>query len=292
MKTQQLTAAAIIALTSLASPHAHAAAGGNSSNTTSTIPSAPSGVMSAYPTVVQTGTKPTLTWNILYPSSLTGTNPPVTVNPPGTLIANSTVYATVQIVGTGITACDSSQDSLPHSVDARVSLNHGAYSQLFYGTQANVVPSKQLYIKKMTANQTLDFGGRYIKNGVWSPFYTSWSSNFQVVSLVNGSTIPTTFSLYQSPTVACYLKPYLSSTGKVNIGPLSVLVLMELGQTNRNLVCSDLQDLVLLVTFSTNHPNNGHGNNLDGVDSSNPGQGHGGPNGTVDPSAGVDDEIR
>ncbi len=36
--------------------------------------------------------------------------------------------------------------------------------------------------------------------------------------------------------------------------------------------------------------NNGHGNNLDGVDSSNPSQGGGGPNGMDDPSGGVDDE--
>ena len=36
--------------------------------------------------------------------------------------------------------------------------------------------------------------------------------------------------------------------------------------------------------------NNGHGNNADGVDSSNPGQGNGGPGGTDDPSDGVDDE--
>ncbi len=36
--------------------------------------------------------------------------------------------------------------------------------------------------------------------------------------------------------------------------------------------------------------NNGHGNNEDGVDSSNPGQGKGGPNGGVDPSGDVDDE--
>jgi len=40
------------------------------------------------------------------------------------------------------------------------------------------------------------------------------------------------------------------------------------------------------------HQNNGHGNNLDGIDSSNPGKGSGGPNGAIDPSAGVDDEIR
>ena len=39
-----------------------------------------------------------------------------------------------------------------------------------------------------------------------------------------------------------------------------------------------------------NRNNNGHGNNEDGVDVSNPGQGHGGPNGRVDPSGTIDDE--
>ena len=86
------------------------------------------------------------------------------------------------------------------------------------------------------------------------------------------------------------MKPYLDSTGKVKVGPMSVLVMMELGESNHMSPCFDYQDQVLLVTFSSKHPNNGHGNNLDGVDSSNPGQGSGGPNGAIDPSAGVDDE--
>jgi hypothetical protein len=38
--------------------------------------------------------------------------------------------------------------------------------------------------------------------------------------------------------------------------------------------------------------NNGHGNNLDGVDSSNPGRGKGGPDAKHDPSGRVDDERR
>ena len=38
------------------------------------------------------------------------------------------------------------------------------------------------------------------------------------------------------------------------------------------------------------HNNNGHGNNVDGVDCSNPGQGNGGPNGGTDASGSVDDE--
>ena len=68
-----------------------------SDSTASTIPSVPVGVLSAFPTIVQTGTKPTLTWHILYPSTLSDL---VVVNPPGTLIPNQTGYVSVQIQDT------------------------------------------------------------------------------------------------------------------------------------------------------------------------------------------------
>jgi hypothetical protein len=282
MKTSQLAAvsAAVIAVSTLASPRAHS----------QTTPVNPVGSLSAYPTVVQTGTKPTLDWSILYPSKVSNI---ATITPPGKItIIDKNIYVSVQPIGTGITACDSTQGSTPLYADARISVNGAAYQQLFYGTQADIDPAYSLYIKKLGVGNTINFSGRYVKNGAWSPLYTTLSANFQVVALINGDSIPTTFPLYQSSTLASYLRPYLTSTGKVNIGPLSIIILMELGQTNRTLSCFDYQDMVLLVTLSTRHPNNGHGNNLDGVDSSNPGQGHGGPNGMVDPSAGVDDEIR
>jgi len=50
------------------------------------------------------------------------------------------------------------------------------------------------------------------------------------------------------------------------------------------------QDVTQDTTVGKN--NNGHGNNLDGVDCSNPGQGKGGPNGFVDPSGSIDDEAK
>ncbi len=304
MKTSQLAAvsAVVIAAGTLVSTPAFA----------QTDPIEPVGFLTAYPTVVQTGTKPTLTWDILFPARIglpdgssgsssssgggtgggeNGSGEVVLINPPGTLIPSDTVYATVQIVGTGVTACVPGQDSLAQYSEARVSINGGSYQQIFYGTQADVGPSQKLFIKKLTANQRLDFGGRYVLNGAWTPFYTTKSRNFQIVALVNGQTPPTSLPGYLSPKLASYLKPYLDSAGKVKIGPLSVLILMELGQTNHNSTCFDHQDQALLVTFSQKHPNNGHGNNLDGVDSSNPGEGHGGPNGQVDPSGGVDDEM-
>lgn len=255
----------------------------------STIPAIPVGVMSAYPTIVQTGTKPTLTWDILYPGKVSDM---VSIQPPGTIISSTTTYATVQIVGTGVTTNGSCYSTITNYTEARVSLNGGSYQQLFYGTQEHVDPSKKLYVKKLNAGDTLDFGGRFVDGNAWSSFYTTKSANFQVIALVHGQTPPSRALVGPSATVNSYLRPYLDASGRVNIGPMSVLILMELVHSDRSHTCFDLQDQVLLVTFSKKHPNNGHGNNLDGVDSSNPGRGRGGPNGQIDPSGGVDDEIR
>lgn len=253
------------------------------------IPAAPVGVMTAFPTIVQTGTKPTLTWNILYPSKVSDV---AVINPPGTLIPNQPIYVSVQPVGTGPTSCTPGQADIVYPAEARISVNGGSYKQLFYGTQQDLEPQYSLYIKKHKANDTIDFGGRFVINNNWTPFFTTRSSNMQVISLVKGDVPPVNLPNAQSSRLANYLKPYLDDSGRVDIGPMSVLVLMELSETRQNQPCFDYQDMVLLVTLSTKHPNNGHGNNLDGVDSSNPGRGSGGPNGEIDPSGGYDDEIR
>jgi len=259
-------------------------------NEVDTDPSIPVGSLAVSPTVVQAGTKPSLAWNIMFPKTISEV---VHITPPGKLTLLDDYYVDVQIIGSSVTTSTSGQaaSSVSYPTDARMSVDGGSYVQLFYGTSADVNPSSLLYSKKLKKGCTINFGGRYVVNNAWSPFYTSLSSNMQVVSLVNGDTPPTSFALDKSATLASFLKPYLDSEGKIKIGPLNVLVLMELGQTDHSESSYDLQDQVLLVTFRDKN-NNGHGNNLDGVDSSNPGNGKGGPNGSVDPSAGVDDEAK
>lgn len=293
MKTSQwaATTAAVITMCTLASTRSLAASDGNSAP--SRIPVTPVGAMSAYPTVVQTGTKPTLTWSILYPSKVSDV---AVINPPGTIILTENVFVSVQPVGTGTTGCGGSSNwwknnESPPS-DTRMSVNGGSFFQLFYGTQEDVDPAYALYIKKHQKNTTIDFGGRYVDGASWSEFYTTKSSNLQVIALVDGDIPPTHSPLHTSPNLKGYLKPYLDASGKVNVGPMSILILMELASNDHSSKCFDYQDQVLVVTLSTKHPNNGHGNNLDGVDSSNPGGGGGGPNGMVDLSGGVDDEIK
>jgi hypothetical protein len=271
-----------------------------------TDPLLPVGVMTAFPTMVQTGTHPTLTWNIMHPSKVGsgmggggngngnggggGSQDIGIVSPPGTIIPLEDVYVSVQIIGTGTTNCQGNNTTAPPS-ELRISVAGGPYTQLFYGTQAVVNPSHKLFIKKVLKGQPINLGGRYVIGSSWSPFFTTRSSNLQVVSLVNGDSLPVNTQYQVQSNRASYLKPYLDAGGKVKIGPLSVLVVMELAETNRNSPCFDLQDQVVLVTMSRKHPNNGHGNNLDGVDSSNPGKGSGGPNGAVDLSVDEDGNI-
>ena len=280
-KLRAVSAAATIT-SALAMPALYAAPGSDAK-----LPVVPVGALSATPAVVQTGTYPTLNWSIVYPSKVGDV---ATISPPGTLTLTEQMYLSVRPVGVGVTGTTgSTSNSTPAEI--RISLNGGGYQQLFYGTSSDVDPSHTLFTKKLNKGTTIDFGGRFVKDGVWTPFYTTRSSNMQVVSLVDGDSIPTSYDLSQSGKMAEYMKPYVDSAGKVNIGPLSVLVMAEYATTNNSSASFDYQDVVFLVSLSPKN-NNGHGNNLDGVDSSNPGGGSGGPNGATDPSGGFDDEAR
>ncbi len=84
------------------------------------------------------------------------------------------------------------------------------------------------------------------------------------------------------------MAPYLDGGGKIKIGPLDSIIMMELTQpeSNTNDKGYNLQDMVLLMTVKPKG-NNGHGNNIDGVDTSNPGNA---PFMKYDTNAAIDDE--
>lgn len=231
-----------------------------------TIPALPIGALNATPRVVQTGTYPTLNWFIVHPSNIKNV---ATITPPGQITLNKESYVSIRPVYV----------SNNKASEARLSINNENYKQLFYGTNQDIDPTRDLYTKQLPAGTKINVGGRFVEDGTWSPFYTSKSTNARVVTLANGQK-------FKGVTIQDEVRPYVNSNGTVKVGPMSALVVMELESTNQY---SDYQDVVILISLSEKN-NNGHGNNLDGVDSSNPGGGHGGPNGEVDPSAGVDDE--
>lgn len=252
----------------------------------SAIPAVPAGLLTATPKVVQTGTYPTLTWQVHYPSTVGDV---AVINPPGGINLTDGVFVDVRVVGVGVTEGTAGQNKNDIPTETRISINGGNYSQLFYGTNTDVDPTHSLFTKKLPSGTSINFGGRYVKDGSWTSFTTTQNPNYQVVALKSGDKIPTSYDLKQSGNMAEYLKPYVNGDGTVKVGPMSLLVMAEYGSTNHSSAAFDYQDLVLLVSFSSKN-NNGHGNNIDGVDSSNPGQGSGGPNGGTDPSGDVDDE--
>jgi len=250
-------------------------------------PLIPVGALTAFPTVVQTGTKPTLTWGITYPSTVQDV---VQIVTPGTLVAKQTLDMEVRIIGASVKATTTnskgqvtSQTWVP--TECQYSYNNGGYTRIFYNTQDKVQPNKVMLSTTIYAGQPVNFGGRYYWNGSWSSLYNSTNSSKNVVALINGSTPPTSTPLYQQPTIESFLRPYLDNEGKVKIGPMDVIYLMELTHSNNQDAGFDLQDLVILVTFKSKN-NNGHGNNVDGVDSSNPGNSKTG----LDTDPTVDDE--
>lgn len=208
------------------------------------------GSLTAFPLIVQPGTRPNLTWNITYPSIVQDV---VTVTQ-NTVTPKQSLYVDVRVLGAGVTVSQSGSTSFTFvPTEAQVSYNGGSYGRVFYGTNNNVNPNTIVYTRLVEANKPLRFGGRYYYNSKWGPYFNSQSGTLNVRTLVNGQTPPTTYPLHTAPTLESFIRPYLDAQGKVKIGPMDVIVFMELTHTDsqRNDQGYDLQDMVLLATFRT-----------------------------------------
>lgn len=243
-----------------------------------TIPMTPVAYFSATPKIVQTGTYPTLQWQITYPNTIKDI---ASISPRGSIEVLEETYISVRPLGVEITGPLVNGSDV--ATEIRLSHNGTPYERIFFGTQETISPAYPTYIKKLEKGDRIDFGGRYVLHNEWTPFYTTQSANNKTVAL-------TKRDMVLDKTKTDYLKPYVDSTNKIRIGPLNYIVAMELAENNQAHTTFDYKDAAVLVSLSKVHPNNGHGNNVDGVDSSNPSVGKGGPNGTTDPSGGVDDE--
>jgi hypothetical protein len=290
--TNQLTAIkmASIVVTAIAvtSGSIVAQGNGNGNAAPALIPTVPSGWLSAYPTMVQTGTHPTLSWAITHPSNLATYT---TIAAPATLTTLGQLDVDIRVIGAGVTTGSSSGNNTNWvATEALVSVDGGAYKSLFYGVNTEVNPNALVWSKRVNNGTEFRFAGRHYAGGAWSTTYNSSNGN-NVRILRNGDFPPTAYPLHTSDQTKPFMAPYLDGGGRIKIGPLDAIVMMELTQpeSNTNSPGYNLQDMVLLMTCAPKS-NNGHGNNIDGVDSSNPGQGKGGPNGQIDPSGTVDDE--
>lgn len=247
-------------------------------------PLIPVGSLSAFPTIVQTGTHPQLTWDITLPESIEEI---IEITPPGTLTPKRDVFMDVRILGAGVTYYSGGRLYFVPT-ETRISLNGGSYEEIFYGTNYDVDPNEIVYTAQVKEGETVNFGARYYHNNNWGSWYSSTNSSYNVVALKNGDIPPTTTPMNQAPTIESFIRPYLSDDGRIVLGPRDVIYLFELTHTNQNDQGFDLQDMAVLVGFYEKiKNNNGHGNNIDGVDSSNPGDS---PHHADDTDANDDDE--
>lgn len=231
-------------------------------------PLIPVGSLTAFPTIVQTGTKPQLTWDITLPETIDDV---VEVQPPGTVIPNRCLMMDVRILGASVkrvwlNSRGEVTDWEWVPTEARINYNGGGYNRIFFDTQDDVNPNRIVHSQTVEAGHTINFGGRYVKsNGSWSTWYSSTNSTYNVVALRDGDTPPTTTPLYQQPTIESFLLPYLDEDGDITLGARDIIYLIELTHTDRNHGGFDLQDLAILLTFydevqTENGPVDCHGN--------------------------------
>ncbi len=276
---------ASIVVTAAAATTFSAFAQNNGNGNAALIPTVPGGWLSAYPTMVQTGTHPTLSWSITYPSTVASYS---TITPPATLSTLTQVDVDIRVIGAGVTVGKPSATNTNWvPTQALISVDGGTYKSIFLGTNTEVDPNALVWSKRVNKDTTFNFGGRYYFDGGWSTTYNSQNGN-NVRILRNGEIPPTAYALHTSDQLKSFMAPYLDGGGKIKIGPLDAIIMMELTQpeSNTNDPGYNLQDMVLLMTVKPKS-NNGHGNNIDGVDSSNPGNA---PFAQYDTDATIDDE--
>lgn len=209
-------------------------------------PSIPVGSLTATPTVVQTGTHPTLTWSVTVPEAVDDI---VDIEGPGTLVPTRDVIMDVRVLGAGVTV---ETNSKPYwafvPTECLINVNGEGYSRIFFGDNNSVNPDEVVYTKTVEEGEEINFGSRYYLNR-WGPWFSTKNSTVNVVALKDGDTPPTTTPMQYAPTIESFIRPYLSEDGTIRIGPRDVLYLMELTHTDPNHSGFDLQDMAVLVTF-------------------------------------------
>lgn len=252
-----------------------------------TDPIIPVGSLSAFPTIVQAGTHPTLTWSIQYPETVRDL---IAIHEGGDISTLRDVTMQVRVLGASFQAGFNRWGKpiwLWLRGDVRTT-GTGNFVRIFEGSQRNVNPSRIYYHEDLKQGDVVQFRARGFTGATWLPFRATGGNEPRVSVLVNGDRPPDYAAAYGQENIASFLRPYLDSAGFIRIGPKDVIVLFELANVEPGSPFFDMQDLVLLATFGYARGNNGHGNNLDGVDSSNPG--NGGP--AYDPSGDFDDEMK
>lgn len=222
----------------------------------------------------------------------------------GTITVYEDNNVTVEVLGTSITYGAGGAE-IPVMVELGYVDANGdvTYTDLFDGVD---VDGGESYTEQTSSDVSYVIRGEANYKSGKKKFYSQYDSTdtVNVKTLVNGEAVPDIDAFDNQTGIEEYLADYINYVDGepfIVLADNQVIMLFELGvnvSTNPNSSAADFQDLVVLFTIDPatetattyDSSNNGHGNNCDGVDVSNPGNGSGGPNGEEDPSGTVDDE--
>ena len=231
-------------------------------------PYIPVGTLAVNSTVVTTGVKPSLTWNIEYPTVFEDL---AIIGNTGALSTTQQVDAEIRILGVSFQNDETGRD-LPVALWVRVGGEGNEWQPLFSGKATDVDPSKVLYEETINPGKTIDIAARgQGPSGSWQHIVWTVDSTNMLENATNGTPVPDSIR-----SVAGEFEDFTSALltedeTQISIGPKDMVYFFELSSSDPNESSFDLQDVVALVQFKGKN-NNGHGNNIDGVDVSNPGK--------------------
>ena len=211
----------------------------------------PTGFIKASAPVVRVGEFPKINWEINYPVTVADV---IKVPSPGVMVPSRDVKMDVRMLGAGVTVSYKDGSNMHFATEeAFFKIGGSSYQSLFYGTNDDVSQGVVLRSQEVSANTPIYFKGRYWDENTraWSVSRASGDGSGNVQVLKNGDRLPTTYNIANAPTLEGFLKPYLDSGGRLKIGPMDMVVAIELTHTQdqRTELGYDLQDLVFLVTF-------------------------------------------
>src|SRR5690606_9161849 len=106
-------------------------------------PIIPTGSLSAFPTIVQAGTHPTLTWDVVLPERIGDV---VVIEGPGTLVPSRCLIIDVRVLGASVKRVWTNPhgkitkwECLP--TEDKISYNGGDFTRIFYNTHNKVNPN-------------------------------------------------------------------------------------------------------------------------------------------------------
>ena len=242
----------------------------------------PTGTLNVAKKLVRTGVRPLVNWQIQFPESIDDV---VKLDAMNSVTAQKDLLVEVRVVGTSYQPYG--EDA---TVECSINIDGADWQMIFSGKTADLRASEPVFSQVVDAGTTIDISGRGQKSSSWwTPDRKTGVSTYNVMALTDGDEVPYYSPAFQQGDIESHVSSYVNN-GKVVLNPRDVIYLVELGQNDPNRGGFDMQDLVVVISFKDLPSNNGHGNNLDGVDVSNPGKGGGGPNGEVDLSGDFDDE--